>query len=321
MPDSDIKTIHVVVAVIKNEIGQVLLALRPDDVHQGGLWEFPGGKLEPGETPQEALKREIFEEIGIDIINVEPLIQVKHDYRDKSVLLNVWTVIEYKNKPYGKENQKIDWVSASDLTIENMPTADLPIIHAIQLPDSCLITPDINKNDTEFMQGLESSLETGIKLIQFRAPHLSESDYIDMARNVISLAHQYNARVMINHSFESFQSCHADGLHLTSKRLMSLDKRPVSSDFLLSASCHTEREIQHANKIGTDFIFISPVQVTKSHPGTTVLGWHGLNALIQSAYMPVFALGGLKREHIKRAKENGAQGIAAIRSLWAGLNE
>jgi len=316
MSDSDLKAIHVVVAVIKNAAGKVLLALRPDDVHQGGLWEFPGGKLEPGETSKQALSREISEETGIDVIKAEPLIQVRHDYHDKCVLLDVWSVIEYKNEPYGRENQRIEWVSVSELTIDNMPAADLPIIHAIQLPDRCLITPDANENDTVFLQGLESSLESGIKLIQFRATHLSEADYIDMAHKVISLAHQYNARVMINHSLKTFQNCQADGLHLNSKRLMSLNKRPVSNDCLLSASCHNEREIQQANKMGVDFIFISPVQVTKSHPDASVLGWHGLNDLIQTAAMPAYALGGLQREHIKLAKENGAQGIAAIRSLW-----
>ena len=318
MSASNLQTTHVAVAVIKNNAGQVLLALRPDHVHQGGLWEFPGGKLESGEVFEQALKREIFEEIGIEIISAEPLIRVRHDYADKSVLLDVWSVLEYKHEPYSKEGQKIEWININELSVENMPAADLPIITAIRLPEYCLITPDAKGDDPVFLQGLKCSLESGVKLIQFRSNNLSAPKYIELAKKVISLSREYNAQVMLNQSFDVFQCCQADGLHLNSKRLMGADKRPVSADVLLSASCHNQAEVKQAGKIGVDFIMLSPVLATKSHPGASALGWESFYDLTESACMPVYALGGMKQEHIAKAKKQGAQGIAAIRSLWKG---
>ncbi|PCH66032.1 MAG: hypothetical protein COC04_00400 [Gammaproteobacteria bacterium] len=125
------KTVHVAVAVIVNDKKEVLLALRAMDQHQGGLWEFPGGKVEQGESVNEALIREIREELNVFITAAEPLTSVSHDYGDKSVLLDVWSVSDFQGTPQGHEGQKIRWCAIADLRCEDFPAANASIISAI----------------------------------------------------------------------------------------------------------------------------------------------------------------------------------------------
>jgi len=309
--------IHVAVAVIENDRQQVLLTKRPEHVHQGGLWEFPGGKLEAGEEAREALVRELHEELGIVVSRARPLIQIPHDYSDRSVLLDVYLIEEFSAVPYGKEGQALQWVSRDALSDCPMPVANLPIIQAVQLPDRYLITPAQTVTSAAFLHRLEACLQSGLRLIQYRDADVGDPQYLEMAGQIIELAHRYDAKVMLNRTLEVFNQCPADGLHLSSSRLMALPGRPVSVDVLLSASCHDPAEVEQANKIGTDFIVISPVQKTHSHPGATPLGWEKCRQLTGLAQMPVYALGGLGNADIGTAQLHGAQGIAAIRSLWS----
>jgi 8-oxo-dGTP diphosphatase len=309
--------IHVAVAVIENDRQQVLLTKRPEHVHQGGLWEFPGGKLETGEKASEALVRELDEELGIIVSHARPLIQIPHDYSDRRVLLDVYLIEEYSALPYGKEGQALQWVSRDALSDWSMPSANLPIIRAVQLPDRYQITPAQSATGAAFMDRLEACLQSGIRLVQYRDADVDDPQYLQMARQIIELAHRYDAQVMLNRSLQVFNQCPADGLHLSSSRLMALSERPVSVDVLLSASCHDPVEVEQANRIGADFIVISPVQKTRSHPGAIPLGWKKCQQLTGLAQMPAYALGGLGKADISNAQLHGAQGIAAIRSLWS----
>nr|WP_320167030.1 8-oxo-dGTP diphosphatase MutT [uncultured Methylophaga sp.] len=123
--------IHVAVAVIVQQ-KEVLIALRKPDQHQGNLWEFPGGKVESGETVQQALTREIKEELAIDILRAEPLIEHSHDYGDKSVLLDVWWIDAFDGTPTGHEGQTIKWVDIEALDHYEFPAANKIIVTAIQ---------------------------------------------------------------------------------------------------------------------------------------------------------------------------------------------
>jgi 8-oxo-dGTP diphosphatase len=123
--------IHVAVAVIV-QYEQVLIALRKPEQHQGNLWEFPGGKVELGETVEIALKREIKEELSIEIEKALPFLQVKHEYADKTVLLDVWWVDAFSGTPNGQEGQLIKWCHFSELYLQRFPAANDPIIDAIK---------------------------------------------------------------------------------------------------------------------------------------------------------------------------------------------
>ncbi len=127
---STCKSLHVVAAVILDENDNVLIARRPLDKHMGGLWEFPGGKVEQGEAVTDALCRELDEELGIQPTSWEPLIQVNHSYPDKTVLLDVWTVTSFTGEAYGREGQPVQWVSREELVNFEFPEANKPIIEA-----------------------------------------------------------------------------------------------------------------------------------------------------------------------------------------------
>ncbi|MBT5720245.1 MAG: 8-oxo-dGTP diphosphatase MutT [Gammaproteobacteria bacterium] len=125
--------VHVAVGVLRNDQGQVLISLRADEAHQGGLWEFPGGKVEPGESVEQALSREFEEELGICVHSCTPFIQISHDYEDKSVLLDVWNVQIFSGVPRGREGQQIEWRAQSALCVDDFPRANARIIRALQL--------------------------------------------------------------------------------------------------------------------------------------------------------------------------------------------
>ncbi len=124
------KPVHVAVGVIHRD-GQILLSLRHPDAHQGNLWEFPGGKVESGESVPEALARELEEELGILIGPCEAMLEVSHDYGDKTVLLDVWWIEGFAGQEQGREGQALAWSSAADLASYEFPAANLPIVEAV----------------------------------------------------------------------------------------------------------------------------------------------------------------------------------------------
>ena len=130
------KQVQVAAGVIYNPAGQILIAKRADNQHQGGLWEFPGGKIEPDETPEQALARELLEELAIVVTACEPLVRIAHEYTDKAVVLDVWCVTEFSGEPRGVEGQPLQWVEPSDLTTYAFPAANEPIIKAVLARDA-----------------------------------------------------------------------------------------------------------------------------------------------------------------------------------------
>lgn len=125
------KVVHVAVGIIARS-DEIFITLRPDGVHQGGKWEFPGGKVEEGETVLQALKRELAEEVGISVNHSEPVIVITHDYGDKQVKLDVHRVDDFAGEPHGKEGQQFRWVNVKSLNAEDFPEANVPIIKALQ---------------------------------------------------------------------------------------------------------------------------------------------------------------------------------------------
>lgn len=315
------KRIHVAAAVIYNATKEkILLAKRLAHQHQGGKWEFPGGKVELQEDVKEALIRELAEEIGIQITQAEPLIQIRHDYSDKAVLLDIWQVTAFTGVPYGAEGQVIKWISQTKLNDYSFPAANIPILQAIALPDCCLITPDPTTTP-HFLATFEQLLKNGVSLVQFRAKSLNADHYQPLAQQLTHKAHQYNAKVILNSPPVSILTSNlleqADGLHLTSRQLMTTQQRPaLRQGQTLSASCHSLLELEQAAQLQTDFVMLSPVQKTTSHPKAKAMGWERFHAATQAINCPVYALGGLGHHDIATAKQHGAQGIAAISQLW-----
>ena len=310
------KRIHVAAAVIRGKDGQILIAKRCDDKHQGGLWEFPGGKVEAGETAQAALARELEEELGILVTTARPLIQVRHDYPDKHVLLDVWDVSAFTGEPHGAEGQPLAWVSAKQLSEYEFPAANRPIVAAARLPEHYLITPE-GLSGPQLLRGIQAALKSGIRLLQLRAPAMFDAQYRDIAVDALGLC-AGKAQLMLKGPLEWLGDFPAAGWHLTAQQLRELSAggRPFPSERWLAASCHSADELALAAQMGVDFITLSPVQATQTHPEAQPLGWAQVAELLQGFNQPAYLLGGVTPANVEQAWQVGAQGVAGIRAFW-----
>jgi len=133
---SGAKPLHVLVGLIGDARGRWLVNRRRPGTDLAGFWEFPGGKRQVGETPFAALRRELDEELGIDVLAAEPWLELTHDYPDKSVLLDVWRVLDYRGEVTAREGQALDWVAPARLAALPLLPADLPIVAALQRGDA-----------------------------------------------------------------------------------------------------------------------------------------------------------------------------------------
>jgi 8-oxo-dGTP diphosphatase len=300
-----------VIAVIRDKSNQVLIAQRAANQHQGGKWEFSGGKVEAGESAQQALTRELNEELGIQVNDCMRLIQIQHHYNTCTVFLDVYEVTRWQGEVCGKEGQPIRWVKINSLNNYDFPRANTPILQALMLPDTCLITPEID-SEAEFQQGIRNCLDKGITLIQFRAKTLPDDVYIKRAQWLIAQCKNANISLVLNSP--PAQLALTTGLHLTSSQLLGLNNRPKAR--LLSAACHNKVELLKAQQLKVDFIFLSPIKTTLSHPEANGKGWQWFQQSINNINIPIYALGGLGIDDIETARQKGGQGIAAISQLW-----
>ncbi|WP_036186984.1 Nudix family hydrolase [Marinimicrobium agarilyticum] len=308
------RVVRVAVGVVQGPEGRILIARRADDAHQGGLWEFPGGKVDPGETLTEALARELREELAIDVLASEPLIEIRHDYPDKSVLLQVCRVTEFEGEPLGAEGQPVRWVLPEALPNFAFPAANRPIVNAIRLPQSLLITGDADSPE-EWERCLAHALARGVSWVQVRAPSLSEPDYQDRLDRALALCRPKGVKVLA-HGSASRLRADLDGVHFNSEALKACRERPVPATVWWGASCHSPEELRQAARLGVDYVTLSPVMPTHTHPEAEPLGWARFADWVAAAPMPVYALGGVTEEHRAQALANGGQGIAGIGFAW-----
>ncbi|AIS16642.1 hypothetical protein LT40_04150 [Pseudomonas rhizosphaerae] len=310
------KRVHVAAAVIRGADNRILIARRGDTQHQGGLWEFPGGKVEADETVHTALARELREELGIEVSQARPLIKVQHDYADKQVLLDVWEVSAFTGEAHGAEGQPLAWVKARELPGYEFPEANRPIVTAASLPGEYLITPDGLDNPT-LLRGMQKAIAGGIKLLQLRAPNGYDPQYRDLAVDAVGLC-AGKAQLMLKGPLEWLGDFPSAGWHLTSAQLRKYASkgRPFPQERWLATSCHNAEELALAQQMGVDFVTLSPVQPTQTHPDAQPLGWDQARGLVESFNQPVFLLGGLGPQDQAKAWEIGAQGVAGIRAFW-----
>jgi len=305
--------LDVAAGVIFNKSGQILIAQRPDHLHQGGLWEFPGGKLETGETPRQALDRELQEELDIQVERASPLMTLRHDYPDRRVRLHVWRVERFSGTPQGLQGQPITWVSRSDLPEYEFPAANGPIVTAARLPDRYAIVDGSGEDAEDFLAKIQEHANRGIEMVRLRTSRLRSADYLALAQQAASVCRERGIALLVNGPASLAEATGAAGLHLRSDELMALSRRPAGSTHWVAASCHDAAQIEHAGRIGVDFVVLGPVLPTATHPEVPPLGWGRFARLVEPARLPVFALGGLSESHMDEARQAGAQGVAGIR--------
>ena len=297
---------------------QVLIARRPDHARHGGMWEFPGGKQEPGETIEVALRRELLEELDLRVLTARPLMRVAHEYAGLRVQLHVWVVDKWLGEPRGMQGQQFEWVPVAALHERKFPRANLRIISALQLPELYLITPDLGSYGTEFFELTRTLLAAGVKLLQFRSYRLAAAERPEVLRRLSALCRESGTRLVVNGDAAEARACGADGVHLSARQLMGTRNRPLPRPLLVGASCHSAEELQQAERIEADFAVLGPVARTHSHPWITPLGWPGFQELaLSTRQFPLYALGGLGPQDLDAARQAGARGVAMISAIWS----
>jgi 8-oxo-dGTP diphosphatase len=313
------KFTDVAAAVIERPDGFFLLGQRAPDTFYPGYWEFPGGKIEPGETPLAALVRELHEELGIEVLRADPWLRREHRYEHAHVRLNFFRVRAWRGEIRDHVHSALAWQRPQAIDVAPLLPANAPVLAALALPEFYAITDAATLGVDAQLQALARQLDAGLKLVQIREPDLEQQQREAFAGAVVALCHRFGARALVNGYPLLARSTGADGIHLPARQLVTLTARP---DFpLVAASCHTPQELGHAAQIGCDFVVYGPVRATASHPQQAGLGWEKFTA--QIGYpggvppAPTFALGGLSRADLDRARAAGAHGIAAIRAAWA----
>ena len=306
--------VEVVAAVLQRPDGSFLLAQRPVGKVYEGYWEFPGGKIESGETAVSALARELHEELGIDVTRAHPWVTRDYDYAHAAVRLRFYRVTEWTGELHGREQQQFEWQPRGALTVAPVLPANGPILRALALPTVYGISNAGDVGVEAFLRRLKLALARGLKLVQIREKGLPGEALAKLTASALELAREYGANVLLNDAPEVAARLGAHGVHLTSARLMALASRPESE--WVGASCHDARELAHAAALGLDFVVLGPVTDTASHPGAKVLGWERFNALVRDYPLPVYAIGGLRTDDLTHAWDAGAHGIAAIRGCW-----
>jgi 8-oxo-dGTP diphosphatase len=314
-------SLHVMAGVLCDAQGRVLLAQRPEGKHLAGFWEFPGGKLEPGESPQHALVRELREELGIDVDPADgvPLIRVPWRYNDRGLLLDAWQFTRWQGIPVSLEGQALQWEWPWRVDVATLAPADRPILQALRLPTTYAITPAhvLPEHADEWFARVCEAVVNGTRLIQLRLPAWSAMQVRALAARLQPAVVEHGAWLLLNGDIDGALDLGPGvGVHLTSAQLMELDARPLPWDLLVGASCHNASQLSHAASIGADFATLSPVEATPSHPGAPALGWTLFQQLSESAALPVYALGGAAPAMLHKAREYGAQGVAGIRAFW-----
>jgi 8-oxo-dGTP diphosphatase len=297
---------EVAAAVLERADGSFLLAQRPAGKVYAGWWEFPGGKAEPGEAPASALVRELHEELGIDVVKAYPWITRVHVYEHATVLLHFFRVVEWRGEPHGREGQAFRWQRWDEPMAEPMLPANAPVLAALALPLEYAITDAASLGLDEQLRRAERRMNDGLRLVQVRDVEFGERRRLieEMKR----LAGRHGAKLLINGGPA------ADGIHYKASELLRLRSRPRG--ILAGASCHDVQELGHAMAIGMDFAVLGPVKKTATHPGVKPLGWNGFRAIAAHASIPVFAIGGMTRGDLDRARAAGAHGLAMIRGAW-----
>lgn len=318
--------LRVAAGLIFDEQGRILLGQRPDGKAWPGWWELPGGKIESGETVQQALIRELDEELGIHATTVYPWVSYTYEYPKNIVELSFCQVTAWQGTPYGRENQALDWINPNQISLDEfehpvapgggclLPAAMAPL-HWLRIPTKYRISQIVSPDNLEnFLLKLRKELSQGLRLVQFREPNWSgdEQSLHQAFLAVVDLCQRHQARCLIN-------SCHprawwqqADGVHLRAQDAHTVLQNDLRPPGYLGVSTHNLDDIQAADKLHADFIVLGHVGITASHPDQKPMAWAQFYDLASQAHRPVFAIGGQSNTTLEQARLHGAHGVAAI---------
>lgn len=303
------KTIKAVVGALYNNKQQILIAKRQSHQFMGGFWELPGGKIESSESEQQALIRELKEELGIVVTDLSIHQTMVYQYTDRIVELSIYTIDQYQHMPEGIEGQEIAWVDIDKLHKYKLLPTMKAFINSITLPNKYWITPSSNHQTDDWMAKFNNKITQDIELIQLRSKTKLDDVFITELHDKCK---QNGIKLLLNTTDKSFNKAYCDGWHLTTGEMLKLDQRPCDKGKLLGASTHNLEEALQAQKNGADFVVISPVQATQTHPDTPPIGWDTAQEVVNKLNIPVYFLGGMELDDLDKALKLGAQGIAGV---------
>lgn len=311
-----IKSVSVAAAVIFGPDGRVLLGQRAPDTFYPGYWEFPGGKVEAGETPVQALARELEEELGIAVHGANPWIVRRHAYEHANVTLHFFEVADWSGELQDHVHSALSWEDVDAPSVGPMLPANGPVLKALRLPRTMGVSHAGEIGVAAQLAALERALAGGLRLVQLREPLLATDVRERFFHDAVARCRAAGALAIVNGDAALATQVGAAGLHLPARALAALTARP---DFeWVGASCHTRAELERAAELGLDYAVLGAVKPTASHPAQPALGWPAFADLVRELPLPVLAIGGLGPRDMAQARAAGAHGIAAIRSVWTG---
>lgn len=320
-PGKGPSALEVVAAVIERPDGAFLMAKRPEGKPYPGFWEFPGGKIEPGEDPRAALARELKEELGIELVDATPWITRVYAYTHATVRLHFFRVTAWRGEPQPLEDQAIEWQRAEQHVgpsrlgapaVSPMLPANAPVLAALALPAVMVISDTGRFGFDGWVERLAARAPDEKMLVQVREKGMPRMRLQHLVSRVLAHAGSLGARVVVNSDCGPLPQC--DGLHLTARALMQASARPAAS--LVGASCHDERELAQAEALALDYAVLGPVKATPSHPQAEPIGWERFAELARDRAMPVYAIGGLTRADLDEARRRGAHGVALVSAAF-----
>ncbi len=302
-----------VAAAVIERGGEFLLAQRPEGKPYSGYWEFPGGKIEPGEDPRAALARELREELGIAVREATPWITRVYAYTHATVRLHFFRVIAWDGEPQPLEDQAIRWQRVDATDVSPMLPANAPVLASLALPAVMVVSNAGETGSEAWIQRLAERALGEKMLVQIREKGMERMKLQHLLSRALTRAEPFGSTLVVNSDCGRFPQCR--GVHLTSRALVAATVRPEGA--LVGASCHDEAELRQAEALGLDYVVVGPVDATASHPNAQPLGWDRFEALIRGLPMPAYAIGGLAREDLPEARRRGAHGVALMRAAFA----
>lgn len=299
--------VDVAAGVLIRADGKVLLAQRPDRKVYAGFWEFPGGKVEAGETTRVALDRELDEELAIKVERAYPWLTQTFTYPHATVRIHFFRVTAWQGELVAREHQAFDWQAPDHMTLAPMLPANTPILRALVLAHEYATTSVARMGEAAFLQALERRLCDGLKVVELSERGLSRDALRSLGARVLALCREHRARLLVNNDVQVAHEIGADGVHLSASQLAMIEERPPFA--WVAASCGDALQLAKAASLALDFVVVGPV--LRGTGTTAPMGWTGFSALIDRYPLPVFAAGGLTRTDLDSAWSFGAHGVAS----------
>jgi 8-oxo-dGTP diphosphatase len=314
--------VDVAVGVVLRADGAVLIGQRVAGKPYAGWWEFPGGKLEAGESVAQALARELHEELGLEAVTSTPWVVRGHAYPHATVRLFFRRVRRWRGEPQSREGQALVWRRPDAVDVAPLLPAAIAPIAWLRLPPVYRISCAGEIGVAAFERALGRTLDAldaagpgrAPLLLQLREPLLPAAELERLFARLRILRETRPLRLLVSSRHPRSYADAADGVHLTARDLLAARERPRGR--WVGASCHDEAELRAAGALGCDFAVLGPVLPTLSHPGAPALGFDGFAARAALAPIPVYALGGLSDDALEAAEAAGAHGVALMRAAW-----